>query len=61
MASDEEPQRGAIENVEDFRRADVGEMMEDDSEGRQATQRIKLVKTAHGGVLKSIDVARHNH
>ena len=59
MARDEEPQRGAIENAEDLRRADEGEMMEDDGEGRQASQRVQLVKTP--GPLKLIDVTRHNH
>jgi hypothetical protein len=61
MASDEDPQRGVIENVDDLRGADAGEMMEDDSEGGEASQRVQLVKTADGGLSKLIEVTRHIH
>jgi hypothetical protein len=61
MAGDEESQWGAIEDVDDLRRADTGEMMEDDSERRNASQRVQLVETADRGLSKLIEVTRHNH
>jgi hypothetical protein len=61
MTGDEESQRGAIEDVDDLRRADTGEMMEDDSEGRNASQRVQLVKTADGSLSIWIEVTRHKH
>jgi hypothetical protein len=54
MSGEEEAQRGAIEKVGYLRRTDAGEVMEDDGEGRYASQGIELVKASGIALLKQV-------
>jgi hypothetical protein len=49
-----------IDDVGDLRRAEPEEMMEDDSNGGEASQRVELVETTARGLIVLIEITRHD-